>query len=125
MALTDTIAPVVDPFVKLADVGDLATARIAVAVLAGAGIEARLHGESLGPYPVTVGRLAITEIWVRATDVREAGLVMLESEIEHVLGAEVRSGALADPGALPMRLAAGFLLVALSTAVVVGLLRVF
>ena len=114
-----------DPYVHLADVGDLVTARVCAAVLADAGIEARLHGESLGPYPVTVGRLAVTQVWVPATDLEEARLVMLESEIDHTLGAEMRRGAVADPMSLPMRAVAAVIGVLLVWAVVRELMRVF
>ena len=114
-----------EAFVPFADVGDLATARVAAAVLADAGIEARVHDESLGPYPVTIGRMAITQLWVRPADHDEARVVMLEAEIEHTLGTEVRTGALANPGSLPMRLIAAGSLMLLVYGVVRGLLRVF
>lgn len=112
-------------FVHFADVGDLAVAHLCVAVLADAGIEARVHGEALGPYPVRIGRLAITQIWVREGDVPEARVVMLESEIDHTLGTEVRGGAVADPGSLPMRIGALAVLGVLLWAVVRELMRVF
>lgn len=112
-------------FVRFADVGDLATARLAAAVLADAGIESRVHGEALGPYPVTVGRLAVTQIWVRAEDVPDARLVMLETEIDHTLGTEVRGGAIGDPGSLPMRIAALAIAGVLLYVVVTELMEVF
>ncbi len=64
-------------------------ARICVAVLGSEGIEARVHGESLGPYRMTVGRMAVIQIWVPANTVELARKVMVEAEIEHVLGAKV------------------------------------
>lgn len=111
-------------FVHFADVGDLQTAQVCAAVLEDAGIPARVHGESLGPYPVTIGRLAVTEIWVPADSVDEARLVMLETEIEHTLndGADTPVSAAVT---LPMRIAAVGVLVTLAWAVVRGLLRVF
>lgn len=114
-----------DRFVHLADLGDLLSARVAAAVLEDSGIEVRVHGESLGPYPVTVGRMAVTQLWVRSGDVEEASLVMLESEIEHTLGAELRGGSIVDRGSLPMRIGALVLAVALVAAVVRELMRVF
>lgn len=114
-----------DPFTHFADVGDLVAGRVCAAVLEDAGIEVRLHGDSLGPYPVTVGRMAVTQIWVRESDIDLARVVMLESEIEHTLGARVRSGAVANPGSLPMRLAAIAVGALLVLAVVVELMQVF
>lgn len=112
-------------FVHLADVGDLVTARVCAAVLEDAGIEARLHGDALGPYPVTVGRLAVTQVWVRHSDLEEARLVMLESEIEDTLGARLTSGSIAHPNSLPMRLMALLVGTLLVLAVAWELMRVF
>ena len=112
------------PFVHFADVGDLQTAQVCAAVLEDAGIPARVHGESLGPYPVTIGRLAVTEIWVPADTVEEARVVMLETEIEHTLNEGDDAGSDLS-GSVPMRIAAVGVLVTLTWAVVRGLLRVF
>jgi len=112
-------------FVHLADVGDLVAARVCAAVLGADGIEARLHGESLGPYPMTVGRMAVTQIWVPGHAVERAKELMTEAEIEHALGSEVRGGAIADREALPMKLVALGIAVVLATAVVRALMRVF
>lgn len=71
--------------VRLATVGDVNTARVLVARLAAEGIEARIHGDSLGPYPVTVGALAETQIWVPSDRVDEARLLLLDAEINDVL----------------------------------------
>ncbi|MEE9297617.1 MAG: DUF2007 domain-containing protein [Acidimicrobiia bacterium] len=114
-----------EPFVHLADVGDLVSARVCAALLGSEGIEARLHGESLGPYPVTVGRMAVTQIWVPESAVERGKEVMLRAEIEHALGPEVRTGALANPEAIPMRLLALILVVVLAAAVIRLLVRVF
>jgi hypothetical protein len=62
--------------------GDAGTARIWAARLESEGIEARLHGEPLGPYPVTVGKLAETQIWVPAGRIDEARRVFLEAEVD-------------------------------------------
>jgi hypothetical protein len=117
--------PRAEPFVHLADVGDMVAARVCVAVLGSEGIEVRLHGESLGPYPVTIGRMAVTQIWVPESSVDRAAEVMLEAEIEHVLGVEQRGGALGDRESLPMRVMALVLLGSVSAAVVRYLMRVF
>ena len=112
-------------FVHLADVGDLVSARVCVAVLGSEGIEARVHGEALGPYPVTVGRMAVTQIWVQESAVERAQELMLEAEIEHALGAEVRGGAIADREALPMKVIALLVAGLLAAAVIRALVRVF
>lgn len=112
-------------FVHFADVGDLGAARIAAAVLADAGIDVRLHGESLGPYPVTIGRLAVTQIWVHPDDVDMARLVMLEAEIDHTLGEGPDDDDEGDSAWAPSRAAALGVAFVLLYAVVRGLMRVF
>lgn len=96
-----------------------------MAVLGADGIEARLHGEALGPYPMTVGRMAVTQIWVPSHALDRAKELMTEAEIEHALGTEVRGGAIADREALPMKLVALVLALVLAAAVVLALMRVF
>ena len=59
-------------FVKLMTIGDPNEAQIAAARLRAAGIEVRLHGENFGPYPIPLGELADTEIWVPADRVDDA-----------------------------------------------------
>ncbi|MDX1690472.1 MAG: DUF2007 domain-containing protein [Acidimicrobiia bacterium] len=70
-----------DRFVRLATVGDVATARVCAALLEADGIEVRVHGESLGPYPMTVGEFAETELWVPNGRLEDARQVMLEAEV--------------------------------------------
>jgi hypothetical protein len=50
--------------VKLAEVADPSAARVYAALLDSAGIPVQLQGESLGPYVVTVGDWAVTELWI-------------------------------------------------------------
>lgn len=52
------------PYEPLVVIGDPAAANVLAALLRADGIEARLHGESFGPYPVGVGGLAQVEVWV-------------------------------------------------------------
>jgi len=68
------------PFVHLATVADPAAADLYAAMLRSAGIEARLHGESLGPYRLTVGEMAATEVWVPETQLADARAVIDEGE---------------------------------------------
>ncbi|OFW66721.1 MAG: hypothetical protein A2Z12_08920 [Actinobacteria bacterium RBG_16_68_21] len=112
-------------YVSVAKLGDPGVANIAVAMLQSAGIPARAHGEALGPYRMTVGEMAITEIWVPACDVDDALEVLAESTPEPPSQEPVHTGALADPAALPMRLLAAVTLGALGWAVLRFVMRVF
>jgi len=109
-------------FVKLATVGDVASARLCAALLSSAGIESRVHGESLGPYPMTVGEMALTEIWVLEDDLPDAREVMLEAEVDSVLaeGSDEPRGD--DLAIRALALGVAFVLAA---AVVRFLMRVF
>jgi len=53
-----------DRLVRLAEVSHPGAARIYAALLDSAGIPVQLHGESLGPYVMTLGDWAVTELWV-------------------------------------------------------------
>ena len=67
-------------FVPLLTIGDPNEAQIAAARLRAAGIEVRLHGENFGPYPISLGELADTEIWVPADRVSDATDVLTRSD---------------------------------------------
>ena len=82
-------------------------------------------GESLGPYPVTVGRMAVTQIWVPESTLERARELMLETEIEHALGTEVRGGTIANTETLPIRVVALALAGVLAWAVLRAVLWVF
>lgn len=73
-------------YVRLCAIGDAATARILAARLESEGIRTRLHGEALGPYPMTVGQMAVTEIWIEEGKVDEGRRIMLEAEVDDVVG---------------------------------------
>ena len=73
-------------FVPVTRVGDPTRARILAARLESEGIEVRMHSESFGPYPVTVGAMATTELWVPTDRVEAAQAVLLDSEILDVVG---------------------------------------
>jgi hypothetical protein len=75
-------------FVRLATVGDVNTARILAARLQSEGIEVRIHGDALGPYPMTVGSFAETQLWVLSDKVEEASHLLLDAEINAVLPSE-------------------------------------
>ncbi len=67
-------------FVPLLIVGDPNEAQITAARLRAAGIDVRMHGENFGPYPISLGELADTEIWVRADQVDKASAVITNTE---------------------------------------------
>ena len=113
-----------DAYVKVASVGDPATARICAALLESAGIPTRLHGEALGPYVMSVGDWAVTDIWVPGSTVDDAVEVLTAAEIDQTLVLADRRGAVADPGSLPMRILALVVVVILVDAVVRMLMRV-
>ena len=46
------------------------------------GIPAKVHGEGLGPYRLTVGEFAATEIWVAEDRVEAAREVLMAAEID-------------------------------------------
>ncbi|MCP4307243.1 MAG: hypothetical protein GY788_20715 [bacterium] len=66
----------------LAKVSDINLARVAAARLDSEGIDSRLHGEALGPFPVTIGRLAETQLWVLSEQKQAATNVLEELGIE-------------------------------------------
>ena len=107
-----------DRFVLLATMGDLGMARVFAARLESEGIEARLHGEALGPYPVTLGKLAETQIWVPASRLEPAQEVMLEAEVADTLGGVEEPAEARRPAALTWQIvAAGVVAILVAIAV--------
>ena len=78
------------PFVRLATLADAAAADLCAALLRSAGINSRLRGESLGPYRLTIGAMAATEVWVPAAQLEEARSVLDGAVIPG--GVEVATG---------------------------------
>jgi len=72
-------SPVPGPFVLLATLADPAAAELCAALLRSAGIDSRLRGESLGPYRLTVGSMAATQVWVPASELQDARDVIEDS----------------------------------------------
>lgn len=70
--------PHADRYEPLTVVGDPLKANLVAAQLRAQGIAVRVHGESTGPYPVTVGGLAQVEIWVDAGRLSEARQIATE-----------------------------------------------
>jgi len=70
-----------DPFVLLATAPDPAAADLCAALLRSEGVDSRLRGESLGPYRLTIGAMAATQVWVRASRLEEARSLALEQDL--------------------------------------------
>ena len=109
-----------EPFVCVAKVGDPATARILAARLGAENIEARVHSEALGPYPMTVGQMAVAEVWVPEHAADEARTIVMDSEINAILEPSE-----APPWPAYARWAALVVAVVLFGAIVIRLMRVF
>jgi hypothetical protein len=69
-------------FVCVAKVPDVNEARVIAARLASEGVATRIHGEPMGPFPMTVGRFAEAELWVPAEDRPTAAVVLGDLGIE-------------------------------------------
>jgi hypothetical protein len=74
------IDPGAQALVLLETFPDLISGRVAAAHLESEGIPARLEGEPLGPYPLTVGAMAVTRVWVPAERAEEARLLLGQRE---------------------------------------------
>jgi hypothetical protein len=70
------------PYVCLAKISDINLANVAAARLKSEGVASRLHGEALGPFPMTIGRFAETQLWVLADQRETAALVLEDLGIE-------------------------------------------
>lgn len=104
-------------FVHLTTVGDRNTAEVLAARLRAEGIEVRVHGDALSIYPVTVGALAETQLWVLSDRVDEASTLLLDAELNDVLD-PVDRGEMATRRGLPLELRLAALVVG---AVLLGL----
>jgi len=67
------------PFVRLTTLADPAAADLCAALLRSAGIDSRLRGEALGPYRLTVGGMAATEVWVPEAELEDARAILSEA----------------------------------------------
>ncbi|MFH1330308.1 MAG: DUF2007 domain-containing protein [Actinomycetota bacterium] len=81
------------PFVRLATLPDPAAADLCAALLRSAGIESRLRGESLGPYRLTIGEMAATEVWVPAAQLDDARSLLEEATVPGEVDTAPRGGA--------------------------------
>lgn len=72
---------------KIATVGDITAGNVLAARLRSEGIEVRVHSQAFGPYPVTVGNMAETELWVLTDRVEEANAILLDAEVNDALAA--------------------------------------
>ncbi len=74
--------PVHGPMRAVTSAGDLTVARLLAARLQAEGIPAVVRGEPMGPYPVTVGRMAVTEVLVPEEELDAARLILDEIEAD-------------------------------------------
>ncbi|NND01999.1 MAG: hypothetical protein HKN91_04370 [Acidimicrobiia bacterium] len=72
-------------FVKVATVGDITSGNVLAARLRAEGIEVRVHSAAFGPYPVTVGGMAETEIWVMSDRIEDASSILLDAEVNDAI----------------------------------------
>ena len=77
-------------FMKVATVGDITAGNVLAARLRSEGIEVRVHSQAFGPYPMTVGDLAHTELWVLSDRIEDASAILLDAEVNDAI-------AIADP----------------------------
>ena len=63
-------------YVCVATLPDVNEAQVAAARLQSEGLQVRLHGEPFGPFRLTVGGLAETQLWVVADDAETAVAVL-------------------------------------------------
>lgn len=110
-------------FVCVAKVGDPTTAQILAARLESEGIEARVHGEALGPYRLTVGEMAVAEVWVVEDRLDEARTVVLDSEVSAAL-ADVEGGGVPD-WPIEARILATAVAIFLVAVVAIRAMRIF
>jgi hypothetical protein len=112
-------------FVKLATVGTLAEGQLLAARLESEGIEVRVHSPSFGPYPLTVGEMAETELWVMSDRLGEASTILLDAEVNSALaGAEEDKGG--DPAfGLELRVIAFTVAVVLAALWILRIVRVY
>jgi len=73
-------------FVKIATVGDMTAGNVLAARLRSEGIEVRVHSQALGPYPLTVGDMAETELWVMSDRIDDAKTILLDAEVNDAIG---------------------------------------
>jgi len=99
-----------DPFVLLATLGDPSAADLCAALLRSDGIDSRLRGESLGPYRLTIGEMAATQVWVPFSRLIDARRLLAEGSLGEIEladpGEPARAPADAGPPALAFLLAA-------------------
>ena len=99
----------------LATLADPAAAELCAALLRSEGIDSRLRGESLGPYRLTIGAMAATQVWVPVSRLDDARSLVLQGSLGEIELAR-------DEDRSPVSAAAGPGVVALLLgAVVVGL----
>jgi len=88
-----------EPFVLLATLSDPAAADLCAALLRSEGIDSRLRGESLGPYRLTIGDMAATQVWVPLSRFDDARSLVSEGTLGEFELAEPGDGVPLQPEA--------------------------
>ena len=73
-------------FVFLGRVGDALQGRLLSARLESEGIAVRMRTEAAGPYPFTVGDMAVADLFVSEHDLEDAQEIMMAAEVDNILG---------------------------------------
>lgn len=97
----------------LATLADPAAAELCAALLRSEGIDSRLRGESLGPYRLTIGAMAATQVWVPASRLDDARSLVLQGNL-----GEIELARDEDPAPVPPVEGPGLVAFVLGAAVV-------
>jgi hypothetical protein len=76
---------VVEPMARLTSVHGAFGAHVLAARLQAEGFDVELRGGLHNPYALTVGDLAVVDVWVPADQVDDASYVLLVNEVDAVL----------------------------------------
>jgi hypothetical protein len=115
-----------EPFVLLATLPDPAAAELCAALLRSEDIESRLRGESLGPYRLTIGAMAATQVWVPLSRRDQARALIEEADLSDVDLPRASAYATSAPATLRWAVLAGAVILLLAAlGVWMVLTRVF
>ena len=103
-----------EPFVLLATLPDPAAAELCAALLRSEDIESRLRGESLGPYRLTIGAMAATQVWVPLSRREEARALIEEADLGDVELPRPIGDTVAPPASLRWAVLAGAVILLLA-----------
>ena len=124
--MTQMTVPEPGRFVKIATVGDITAGNVLAALLRSEGIEVRVHSQAFGPYPMTVGNMADTELWVLTDRVEQANSILLDAEVSSAIaGADPEMAEFADTRRYDMQIIALTLGAVMVGLFMLAILRVY